>query len=159
MCSEYEEMLQYAFDQGVQVIEYDFNGELGGYYCDGYIFIDKSATETDKIALLAEEIGHHYTATENITQTDTIGKWKQEQQGRQWAIEKLVSFDDIIESIIKGNDTLYDVADELSLPVGFLNEAIAYYHSKYGCNYNYDGYTVILSSNSVIVHPAFWECE
>ena len=157
MCSDYEEMLQYAFDQGVQVIEYDFDGELGGYYCDGYIFIDKFASETDKIALLAEEIGHYYTATEDITQTDTIAKLKQEQQGRRWAIQKLVSFGDIVESIIKGSNNLYDVADDLSLPIEFLNEAIAYYHGKYGCNFDYDGYTVILSGNSIIVHPALWE--
>ena len=157
MCNEFEEMLQYAFDQGVQVIEYAFNGELGGYYCDGYIFIDKFATEADKLALLAEEIGHHYTAVADISHADTANKRKQEQQGRRWAIKTLVSFNDIVESVIKGSDNLYDISEDLRLPVDFLNEAIAYYHSKYGCNYDYDGYTVILSSNSIIVHPALWE--
>ncbi len=159
MCSEYEDMVQYAFNEGVQVIEYDFNGDLGGYYCDGYIFIDKFAAENDKLTFLAEEIGHYHTATENISELDTIEKLKQEHQGRNWAIKKLVPFDDIIESIIKGSNTLYQVADDLDLPVDFLNEAIAYYHKKYGSSYDYDGYTVLLSSNSVIVHPAFWEWE
>ena len=159
MCSEYEEMVQYAFNEGVQVIEYDFNGELGGYYCDGYIFIDKSADEPDKIALLAEEIGHYYTATDDISELNTAEKCKQERKGRSWAINKLLSFDDIVESIINGSDTLYQVADDLDLTIEFLNEAIAYYHSKYGSSYDYDGYTVLLSNNSVIVHPAFWEWE
>lgn len=157
MCSEYEEMVQHAVSQGVQVIEYDFNGKMKGYYCDGYIFIDRCATENDKLTVLAEEIGHHQTATDNISELDTVEKLKQERQGRNWAIRQLVSFNDIVDSIIKGSDTLYQVAEDLGLPINFLNEAIAYYHRKYGCNYHYGGYTVLLSNNSVIVHPAFGE--
>lgn len=153
MCSEYEEMVQLAYDQGVYVIEFDFNGSMQGYYCDGYVFIDKYANESQKLALLAEELGHHYTATQNITTLDTLENRKQEAIGRQWAIEQLLPIEDIIESVIGGCYNLYEVSEHLNLPMDFISEALSYYNRKKGERFEYADHLVILSEGSIIVHP------
>lgn len=153
MCSEYEEMIQLAYEQGIYVIEFDFNGDMQGYYCDGYVFIDKYADESQKTALLAEELGHHYTATRNITTLDTLENRKQELAGRQYAIENLLPIEDIIESIIGGCHNLYEISEHLDLPMDFISEALSYYIRKKGERFEYADHLIILSEGSIIVHP------
>ena len=57
MCSEYEDMVQYAFNEGVQVIEYDFNGDLGGYYCDGYFSLISLQQKMINLLFLPKKLG------------------------------------------------------------------------------------------------------
>lgn len=152
--TRYEELLDIAEKEGITVIEYDFTGDAMGIYCDGCIFINKWASSVEKACTLAEEIGHHHTASKNILSMKSLESKKQELQGRRWGIKKVLLFDDIIDAIIGGCERLSDIAEHLDITEGFLSEALNYYYQKYGPSIAYDNYMVILSPNSVIVYPA-----
>lgn len=151
--TRYEELLDIAEKEGITVIEYDFSGDTLGLYCDGCIFINKWANSIEKACTLAEEIGHHSTASENIFRMESLESRKQEILGRNWGIKQVLLFDDIIDAIIGGCERLSEIAEHLDITEDFLSEALGYFLQKNGPRIEYDDYTVILSANSVIVHP------
>lgn len=151
---DYEELLQIAYDQGVQVVDFDFEGDMTGYYCNNVAFIDKNTTENkEKKCILAEELGHHFTAVGDITGEDTIEKCKQEQLGRRWGFEALLPINDILDVIIDGYDCLYLAAEQLDVTPEYLQEALVYYSQKYGPQMEYGDYIIMFSDSSLIVHP------
>lgn len=151
---DYEELLQIAYDQGVQVVDFDFEGDMTGYYCNNVAFIDKNTTENkEKKCILAEELGHHFTAVGDITGEDTIEKCKQEQLGRRWGFEALLPINDILDVIIDGYDCLYLAAEQLDVTPEYLQEALVYYSQKYGPQMEYGDYIAIFPNESLIVHP------
>lgn len=150
----YEELLQLAYEQGVQVVDFDFEGDMTGYYCNNVAFISKDMDEDkEKKCILAEELGHHFTTVGDITGEDTIDKCKQEQLGRRWGFETIVPIEDIIDAIIDGYDRIYLAAEQLDVTPEYLQEALIYYSQKYGPEMEYGDYIVIFSNESLIVHP------
>ena len=149
----YDELLIVAENEGVTVVEYEFDGKYSGLYCDGYAFIDKTASNIQKCCTLAEELGHHFTAASNIVETDSIDKCKQEQLGRRWGFENILPVQKIIDAIINGCDTLYAIAEQLEVTPEYLQDALKYYSQKYGPDISYGDYVVVFSSESLIVHP------
>lgn len=150
----YEELLQLAYDQGVQVVDFDFEGDMTGYYCNNVAFIDKNTDENrEKKCILAEELGHHFTTVGDITGEDTIDKRKQEQLGRRWGFEAIIPIEDIIDVIIDGSDCIYLAAEQLDVTPEYLQEALIYYSQKYGPEMEYGDYIIMFSDSSLIVHP------
>lgn len=151
----YEEMLQIAIDEGIQVIEYEFSGKIEGYYCDGIIFINKNADSTiEKKCILAEEIGHHLTASGNIAELDDVTKIKQENVGRQWGYNNLIPIEKIIDAVVCGCENLSMVAEYLDVTEKFLSEALLFFSRKYGHTLKMDGYVITFSNQSIVVHPS-----
>ena len=73
--TEYEKLLNSAMEADITVIEdYDFSDtRIKGLYCDGVVALDKRMeTETEKKCILAEELGHHYTAVGNIVDQSSV---------------------------------------------------------------------------------------
>lgn len=149
----YEELLEYAVNEGITVIDFELGDKTKGLYCDGYVFIDKHCAESEKFCALAEELGHHYTATSNIVSLDTMEKRKQEQLGRRWGYETILSLERILDAIIEGYDNLADLAEQLYVTPEYLQEALLYYGQKHGAEIMYHDHRVIFSDASVIVHP------
>lgn len=149
----YEELLVIAENEGVTVIEYDFKSSTRGMYCDGFAFVDKSASDTEKCCTLAEELGHHFTASADIFNLDTLDQRKQEQLGRRWGYEKILPLETIIDAIIDGYDNLSLLADQLNVTPEYLQEALIYYGQKHGPELEYHDHIVVFSDGSVIVHP------
>ena len=152
----YDEMLEIASNEGIQVIEFDFSDtNMSGYYCDDIVFIDKNSASTiEKKCVLAEEIGHHFTAAAgDITEANDVTKLKIENLGRQWGYNQLISIEDIVYSIIGGCETAADIADHLDITEEFLSEATAYYAKKYGYETIIADHRVLFSDCSIIVHP------
>ncbi|EHK2337305.1 ImmA/IrrE family metallo-endopeptidase [Clostridium perfringens] len=85
-------------------------------------------TDTRKyISVLAEEIGHHFTSSGNltsecITYSDKLNRSKQEKRARIWASNFLISDNEIIGAILQNINTLY----ELSLHFNVTEEIIKY---------------------------------
>ena len=149
----YEELLEIAKNEGVTVVDYDLGERLSGLYCDGCVLINKNSDTAEKYCTLAEELVHHYTATGNIVETDTIDKCRQEQQGRRLGYEMILPIQDILNVIIDGYDTLPLVAEQLDVTPEYLQEALIYYGKKYGPEAEYGDYIVTFSNESLIVHP------
>ena len=77
----YEQLLQDADDAHVTVHEaIDLNGDtvsskrLDGLYIDNHIALDSQLkTTAEKTAILAEEIGHHFTSVGDVTDLKDAG--------------------------------------------------------------------------------------
>ena len=129
-----EELREEAMAQGAEVVEWDFESErIKGLYCDGVIAVSrKLGTTTEEAAVIAEELGHHMTASGDILdQTDPWHR-KQELQGRAWAYDRLIGLSGIARAIEAGCRNRYEAAELLGVPEEVLQDAIDYYHEKYG---------------------------
>lgn len=149
----YEELLEIAASEGITVIDYDLGDKTSGLYCDGIILVNKNSDEIEKYCTLAEELGHHCTASCNIVETDTIEKCKEEHLGRRWGFETILPIENIIDTVIDGCDNFYVIAEYLNVTPEYLHEALEYYCQKYGPEVEYGDYLVIFSAESLIVHP------
>ena len=67
-----------ADNDGITVLEHNFIGNTKGIYCDGVVVLNKNCSTIEKCCTLAEELGHHHTASANIIELDTLDKKKQE---------------------------------------------------------------------------------
>ncbi|HAT4140548.1 TPA: ImmA/IrrE family metallo-endopeptidase [Clostridium perfringens] len=85
-------------------------------------------TDTRKyISILAEELGHHFTSSGNltsecITYSDKLNRSKQEKRARIWASNFLISDNEIIGAILQNINTTYG----LSLHFNVTEEIIKY---------------------------------
>lgn len=149
----YEELLQTANQDGIAVLEYDFIGNTKGIYCDNVVILNKNCSTIEKYCTLAEELGHHHTATSNIIELDTMDKMKQELLGHRWGIEKILPLSYIIDAMIHGCSSFPELAEQLEVTPEFLQEAITYYGQKHGSGMEYKNHLIYFSDESLIVSP------
>jgi len=129
----YEELLIEAEKQGIEILESDRIGELKGLYIDNIIVINsKIETSSEKLCILAEEIGHHYKTIGNILDQSNVSNIKQERIARAWGYEKLVSLESIIKAYKNGIRNKYELAEFLEVTEEFLEDAIKHYQRKHG---------------------------
>ena len=107
------------------------------------IAIKKDLTQTEKKCVLAEELGHHYTATGDILDQSTVENRKQEMRGRILAYNKLVGLRGIVDAYLHHCQNLSDTAEYLDVTEEFLADSITYYKTKYGIYTQIDNYIVI----------------
>lgn len=145
--TKYEEILDQAHNNNVPVYEnYNFSNRIKGLYCDGSIALNQNlATSTEKACVLAEELGHHYTATRDIIDQSTVENRKQEMRGRLVAYNKMVGLRGLVEAYNHHCRNLEDTAEYLEVTPEFLQETIDCYRSKYGICTTVDNYAIILS--------------
>ena len=82
-----------------------------------------------RVAVLAEELGHHATCAINALD-DTALAAKTEAAGRDLAYKQILPACDLCDAIRDGACTLYDLADTLGLPGSFIQDAFDYYVRK-----------------------------
>ena len=110
---------------------YNFSNRIKGLYCDGSIALNQNLdTSTEKACVLAEELGHHYTATGDIIDQSTVENRKQEMRGRLVAYNKMVGLRGLVEAYNHHCRNLEDTAEYL--------EAVSYTHldvyKRQSCN-------------------------
>ena len=146
----YEELLQTADDEGIEVIEFTFKSDIKGLYSDNSIAISRKLnTTTEKKCILAEELGHYYTSEGNIVDLKNICNRKQERQARNWSFEKLVTLKSLIKASFECCTSLYELAKYLDVTEEFLKEALDYYQSKYGLYTEVDNYCIYFNPLTV----------
>lgn len=117
-------------------------------YNDGRIrgnrILIRSTIETrcQKAAVLCEEIGHYETAVGNILDQSVTANRKQELRGRIWAYNRLIGLTGIIRAYKMGCRNRYEVAECLDVPEDTLQEALNYYHARYGVYTQVDNYVI-----------------
>jgi hypothetical protein len=130
---QYEKLLREAEQQEIYIYEKPMKPNIKGLYSDSIICINKNIpTRTEKACTLAEEIGHYHTSVGDITDQGIIENRKQELHARQWAYNKLIPLERIIDaykSRIKGR---HEIAEFLDVTEDFLQAAIDRYRDKYG---------------------------
>lgn len=146
----YDELLKEAQDNNLIVKEKPLpisKGRIKG----NRIAIKHNMTEIEKACVLAEEIGHHYTAVGNILDQSTVENRKQEMHGRLVAYNKMVGLRGLVDAYNHHCRNLEDTADYLEVTPEFLHETIDCYRSKYGVYATIDNYTIILEPTIAVL--------
>lgn len=140
----YEELLDESKNNGIYLIENaNFKSKSEGLINGDVIGINRNIRSYKKRAcVLAEELGHYYTATGDIIDQSSSSNRKQELRGRAWSYNKLVGLNGIINAYKANHCSLYDMAEYLEVTEEFLAEALSYYKSKYGLCTTLDNYII-----------------
>ena len=150
--TEYEEMEQEAFDEGVNIDYVTFRSpRIKGLYCDGSIAIStKLRTSAERSCILAEELGHYHTSAGNILSLDAVSR-KQERIARLWAYNRQVGLTGIVRAFEAGCRSLYEMAEHLGVTEAFLREAIEAYKQKYAPAVSVGDYTILFRDGLTII--------
>ena len=152
--TKYETLLENASDAGVIVDETShFCGtKIKGLYLDKHIAISKDiSTDTEKACILAEELGHHYTATGNILDQSTVENRKQEMRGRIVAYNKLVGLRGIVDAYLHHCQSISESAEYLEVTEEFLIDSLNYYRDKYGVYTKLDNYVIVFEPSIAVL--------
>ncbi|HYE82652.1 MAG TPA: ImmA/IrrE family metallo-endopeptidase [Clostridia bacterium] len=88
-------------------------------------------TVNERVCILAEEVGHHFTTVGDITDLSKTVNRKQEEKARRWAVRRIASLKDIISAFEAGCRTKEELTDHLNITEEFLLWSIDYYKKKY----------------------------
>lgn len=148
-----EQLEQEAFEDKVKIHDYYLGEEnLKGFYIDGNIAINTSVNnDTEKVCILAEELGHHHTSVGNIVDLSDLQNRKQERQARLWGYNKLIGLTGIINAFCAGCHSRHDTAEYLNVTEEFLQECIDCYTEKYGVYTKVGSYTVFFIPNLAVM--------
>lgn len=130
----YENLLIEADKLGVIVKEFKLRTVDGKCY-GNRIAINSSLTQEEKACVLAEELSHYLFTVGDITDQTNPSNRKHELIARRKSYEKLVTPEDLINSILSGVDAIYDLAEKLDVTEEILIECINHYKRKYGVYY------------------------
>lgn len=130
----YNELLIEADKLGVIVKEFNLKTVDGKCY-GNRIAINSSLSETEKACVLYEELSHYHLTVGDISNQNDLNNRKQELIARKATYKKLLSPESIIDGILAGASSTYDLSEMLHVPHNFLIESIEYYKKKYGIYY------------------------
>ena len=97
---------------------------------------------TEESCVLAEEIGHYYTSSGDITRLDNEIAQKQEHQARLYGYNLKIGLIGIIKAYQHGCRNLFEMADFLDVTEEYLSRALDCYKRKYGCCATFDNYAI-----------------
>ena len=138
----YEMLLDQAESSGLSVQEKPLQYNDGRIRGNRILIRSTIETRCQKAAVLCEEIGHYETAVGNILDQSVTANRKQELRGRIWAYNRLIGLTGIIRAYKAGCRTRYEVAECLDVPEETLQEALNYYHARYGVCTQVDNYVI-----------------
>lgn len=107
-------------------------------------------TSAERACILAEELGHHFTAVGDILDQSDASNRKQELRGRIWAYNRLIGLTGIIRAYKAGCRNRYEVAELLQVSEDTLQEALDHYREKYGLCTQIDNYVVYFEPLGVV---------
>ncbi|WKB77929.1 ImmA/IrrE family metallo-endopeptidase [Bacillus sp. FSL K6-0138] len=131
----YEALLNQCTKENILVQERDIEikGGIKGLYAENVIWINKRIKSiAEKSCILAEELGHHYTSFGDILDQKDMWKRKQEVKAREWAYERLVPLNKIVQAQKQGITNRFELAEYLGVTEDFLQNALDRYKEKYG---------------------------
>lgn len=115
----------------IDVIEVNFRGNIEGLYCENTIAIsNKIETTVKKNCIIAEELGHFHTTNGDILDQTSISHIKQEKRARNWAYEKLVPIDILVDAFNNCITGKFELAAYIGVTDDFLLHAINHYKEK-----------------------------
>lgn len=137
----YNALLDEANAEGLSIKERPFktyDGRIKG----NNIYLRENMNTTEKVCVLAEELGHHYTSVGCILDQTDFANRKQERQARLWGYNKLIGLMGIVRAFNAGCQNQYEIAEYLDVTEEYLQECINCYQSKYGICTTVDNYVI-----------------
>ena len=138
----YEMLLDQAESSGLSVQEKPLQYNDGRIRGNRILIRSTIETRCQKAAVLCEEIGHYETAVGNILDQSVAANRKQELRGRIWAYNRLIGLTGILRAYKMGCRNRYEMAECLDVPEETLQEALNYYHARYGVCTQVDNYVI-----------------
>lgn len=135
-------LLDQAESRGLSVKEKPLQYNDGRIRGNRILIRSTIETRCQKAAVLCEEIGHYETAVGNILDQSITANRKQELRGRIWAYNRLIGLTGIIRAYKMGCRNRYEMAECLDVPEDTLQEALNYYHARYGVCTQVDNYVI-----------------
>jgi len=124
-------LLDIAEFERIDIYEIELPETIKGLYYENSIAINKGLrTNKEKNCILAEELGHYFTTIGDILNLKIESNRKQEIRARNWAIQKLVPFDDLVLAFQKGYESVYELAEYLDVTEDFMKEALLFYQKR-----------------------------
>lgn len=147
----YEELLEIADKEDIEVIEFKFKSEkIKGLYADNVIAINPIlSTSAEKACILAEELGHYYTTTGDILDQNSVRNRKKELLARRWGYEKLIPLKKLINASFDGCKNIFELSEYLGVTEEFLKSTLKHYEQKYGLFTEIDGYCIYFNPLTV----------
>ena len=131
--TRYEELLTTAEKMKLLVIELNLGTDKKcGKYFDNIIIINSNMTKSEKLEILAEEIGHHNTSYGHICDQKSIENRKQEAYARRNGYKYIAKPKDIIEAVKNGAYDLNSIADYFFVSPELLADIIEDWKKQYG---------------------------
>ena len=123
-----------------------FDGRIKGET----IYLRKDMDTIQKKCVLAEELGHYYTAVGDILDMNDIQNVKVERHGRLWSYNNQIGLFNLIRAYRHGCKNRHEIAEFLEVTEEFLQEAIDCYRDKYGICTTIDNYVIYFIPNLAI---------
>lgn len=151
--TNYEEMEQFAYDEGIDIDYINFNSQrIKGLYCDGSIALNKKLdTSAEKSCVLSEELGHYHTTSGNILNLCDVANKKQERTARLWAYDKQIGLLGIIRAFEAGCRNCFEIAEFLGVTEDFLQDALEIYKQKYAPAVSVGDYLILFRDGVTIM--------
>ena len=124
---ELETMRALAQRMNVEIVHEHMHGDLMGLCIDDVIILSDKLDDAAKKCVLAEEIGHYFTAEGDITQLATVDDYNMELAGRKWGYEVLLPVSQIKAAMRVGIDSIKDIAELYKVTPEYVKEALLYY--------------------------------
>jgi len=148
---QYEMLINEAGRLNVEVSENPMGSRIRGLYGDNVIWLNQGLpSNTEKVCVLAEEMGHYHTSSGNILDQKQITSVKQEKRARNWAYEKLVPLKGFIQAYKVAILNRYELAEFLEVTEDFLDQAIDHYKEKYGLYTEWEDYLIYFDPLGVL---------
>lgn len=147
----YDNLLNEAAQQEICTYEKPLKHTIKGLYSDNVIWVNKNLqTNTEKICILAEELGHHHTTVGDILNQSKLPNRKQEQRAMWWAFQKLIPLSAIVQAHKTGIHNRHELAEFLDVTEDFLKAALKRYQEKYGLWVAVGKYTICFEPLGVL---------
>lgn len=146
----YTDLLNEASAKGLVVKEKMLQAH-DGRIKENKIAIRKDMPEIEKACVLAEELGHFYTAAGDILEQDSIQNIKTERAGRIFAYNRMIGLTGIINAYKHHCRSLPEMAEYLDVTEDFLQEALECYRQKYGVSCSVDNYVVFFEPSLAVL--------
>ncbi|MDW4344994.1 ImmA/IrrE family metallo-endopeptidase [Staphylococcus saprophyticus] len=128
---KYEELVNKYKD--LNIIETDkLPSFQSGMYFNNKIYINRDRSEAVRLETLAEELAHHKLTYGNITDQTQFNNRKFEGYARRYAMERLISLNDIIDSFKHGCHNLFEMSNFFEVTEYYVQDCITHYKRKYG---------------------------
>ena len=125
-------LLTIAECEGIEVFEFELPERIKGLYYNNSIALNKRLeTNKERKCVLAEELGHYFTSAGDILNLKIQSNRKQEIKARNWAIQKLVPFDELVLAFQEGYTNVYELSEYFDVTEDFMKESILFYQRKY----------------------------
>ncbi|MGF7437927.1 ImmA/IrrE family metallo-endopeptidase [Lentilactobacillus senioris] len=147
------EELERLYEQYVQIIEVkglkEHTGTFGTFRMKNgkpFIFLERDQPEVDKQVILTEEFMHMLTSVGVIVNQSQLDNRRQERLARSMTYKSMLSLDDILDCYNRNIYEIYEIANELDLPIEFIQNALEYFKTQIGTHGYYKNYEINIGS-------------